>query len=218
MIRFDRVPKPEGFDNAAQRGKEWLGSPPDARAKKRPSCWLDLVPGSTTVRFRDKLAEGFRYLCGYSAMYVPNGEVDHIVSETEDPTRLYDWENYRYADGWINASKKALPANEVLDPFEVRDDWFEIILPSLQLVMTEAVPEELRDRARTMLDRMHLAHDERVLRQRREWYRMYLEGELTSLEALAKKAPLIARAVAKQQRLDAAAPALTSNPHSEDHT
>lgn len=37
------------------------------------------------------------------------------------------------------------------------------------------------------------------MRQRREWYRMYQAGELT-LEGLAKKAPLIARAIEKQRR------------------
>jgi hypothetical protein len=29
----------------------------------------------------------------------------------------------------------------------------------------------LRERAACMLDRLHLGHDERVVRQRREWYR-----------------------------------------------
>ncbi|HEX3482356.1 MAG TPA: hypothetical protein VHT91_45380 [Kofleriaceae bacterium] len=48
-----------------------------------------------------------------------------------------------------------------------------------------------------MLVRLHLGHDERVVRQRREWYRMYQVGELT-LDGLAGKAPLIAAAVRKQ--------------------
>jgi hypothetical protein len=51
-------------------------------------------------------------------------------------------------------------------------------------------------RAESVLERLHLRDDERVLRQRREWYRMYQEGELT-LEGLEKKAPLIAEAIAK---------------------
>ena len=37
-------------------------------------------------------------------------------------------------------------------------------------------------------------HDERVMRQRREWYRMYQCGEL-SFDGLMNKAPLIAAAV-----------------------
>jgi hypothetical protein len=59
------------------------------------------------------------------------------------------------------------------------------------------MPVALRERATRMLDRMHLGHDERVVRQRREWYRMYQAGELT-LDGLTKNAPLIAAAVRKQ--------------------
>ena len=60
------------------------------------------------------------------------------------------------------------------------------------------MPIAWRERATHMLDRLHLGHDERVVRQRREWYRMYQAGELT-LDGLVKKAPLIAAAVRKQE-------------------
>jgi hypothetical protein len=74
----------------------------------------------------------------------------------------------------------------------------EVILPSLQLVMTDAVPDHEKTRAKHTLTRLHLLDDERVIRQRREWYRMYQDGEMT-LDGLERKAPLIARAVRKQQ-------------------
>ncbi|MFM9265413.1 hypothetical protein [Tychonema sp. BBK16] len=37
--------------------------------------------------------------------------------------------------------------NEVIIKFEVEDNWFEIILPSCQLVLTDSVPAHERDRA-----------------------------------------------------------------------
>ena len=77
------------------------------------------------------------------------------------------------------------------------NQWFEIILPSLQLRITDQVPAQLRPKAEYTLERLHLQDDERVIRQRREWYRMYQEGELT-LDGLFRKAPLIAAAVEKQ--------------------
>lgn len=83
---------------------------------------------------------------------------------------------------------------DILDPYAVEDGWFEILLPSLQLVVTDAVPERLRVRAEFVLDRLRLRDDARVLRQRAEWYRMYVERQMT-LSELARKAPLIARAV-----------------------
>ena len=133
-------------------------------------------------------------------MYEPVGTVDHFVSCEEDRTRSYDWANYRYAAGWINSSKQALRSHELVDPFAVESGWFELLLPSLQLVITDRVPAAWRERAERMLVRLHLGHDERVVRQRREWYRMYQEGELT-LDGLARKAPLIAAAVRKHEAM-----------------
>lgn len=184
MIRVERVPKPEDFDEKARRpGLAWLQENPEA---KRPrDLWSP---------FKSALADGFGMRCGYSAMFEPVGTVDHFVSVDEDMQLAYDWGNYRYASGWINSSKQN--ATGLLDPFEVHDGSFEILLPSLQLVLSDAVPEADREKAAYTLERHHLAHHERVIRQRREWYRMYQDGEIT-LEGLRKKAPLIARAIDK---------------------
>ncbi len=133
------------------------------------------------------------------------GTVDHFVSRDEDPSLAYEWTNFRYAAAWINSSKSALRSDQVLDPFEVGDGWFEIILPSCQMVLTDRCPPEFRDRAQTMLKRLKLGDGESVVSYRREWYRMYCEEGLP-LEILARKAPLIARAVRKQQEQAAAEP------------
>lgn len=187
MIRFEPVEKPAGFAERVEvPGAAWLASHASGR------------PEDLWGPFKTQLADAFRNLCAYSAMYEPVGTVDHFVSCDEDRSQAYSWSNYRYASGWINSSKRSLISSAILDPFAVEDGWFEILLPSLQLVATDLVPEELLERARFVLKRLNLRDDERVLRQRREWYRMYQDGELT-LEGLRKKAPLVAAAVAKQQ-------------------
>ncbi len=56
---------------------------------------------------------------------------------------IYEWGNYRFASARINAVKKT-DDDRVLDPFEVGDDWFEILLPSLQMVPTERIPSRRR--------------------------------------------------------------------------
>jgi hypothetical protein len=195
VIRFELSPPPANFDErVGARGAVWLADNPDAA---RPHAyWLE---------FSRALAAAFSDLCAYSAMYEPVGTVDHFVSCSEDRAKAYSWSNYRYASGWINSSKQALRSHQILDPFAVVNGWFEIILPSLQLVATNLVPEAYRERAELMLTRLHLRDDERVLRQRREWYRMYQEGEL-NLEGLAKKAPLIAAAVDQENKRLSRAP------------
>ena len=186
MINFVQPPEPEDFDNKVRKtGVAWLARHPTGRPK---DFW-----GSCKAQ----LADGFRNLCAYSAMFEPVGTVDHYKSCNADRQQAYEWDNYRFASGWINSSKRTAD-DTVLDPCEVEDGWFEIILPSLQLILTEAVPEGVKKIAEHTLTRLHLRDDERIIRQRREWYRMFQDGEL-SLEGLEKKAPLIARAIRKQQ-------------------
>ena len=161
MIPFEPTEKPNDFSEKVERpGARWLAEHASGRPK---DLWSP---------FKPHLAEAFRHLCAYSAMYEPVGTVDHFVSCQEDRSRAYDWSNYRYASGWINSSKGDLPSSAVFDPFEVQNGWFEILLPSLQLVATDLVPKHLRERASFVLERLRLQDDERVLRQRREWYRM----------------------------------------------
>jgi hypothetical protein len=186
VIRFITPEEPDEFDDKARTpGNAWLAAHPTGR------------PTDLWTAFKKELADGFNGLCAYSAMYEPVGTVDHYLSCDNHRDQAYEWSNYRFASGWINSSKRT-EDEKILDPFLVKDGWFEVILPSLQLVMTDAVPNHDKARAKHTLKRLHLSNDERVIRQRREWYRMYQDGELT-LVGLEKKAPLIARAVKKQQ-------------------
>lgn len=185
MIHFAAPPKPADFDEKVrQPGATWLAQHPTGRPK---DFW---------VQCKGELADGFRNLCAYSVMYEPVGTVDHYLSCETNRQHAYEWSNYRFASGWINSSKRTAD-DTVLDPFLVEDGWFEILLPSLQLVLTDAVPAHEKRRAEYTLTRLHLRDDERVIRQRRGWYKLYQDGLLT-LEGLEKMAPLIARAVRKQ--------------------
>lgn len=183
MIHFECVPEPPDFDREVrQKGEDWLAKNPD---KKRPrDLWSP---------FRKYLADGFQNLCGYSAMFEPIGTIDHYISCHQDLTKAYDWANYRFASGWINSSKRA--SDRILDPFEVRDEWFEVELLTFSLVpQIEKIPSSEMEKAKQTQQKLN---NEVIVRQRREWYRTYADGEI-SLEGLDKKAPLIARAIRKR--------------------
>ncbi len=186
MIRFERVPEPVSFDEKArQPGNAWLAAHLDT---PRPRDYW--------TPFKPQLAAGFGQLCAYSAMYEGVGTVDHYRSLHTHPELAYEWSNYRFASAWINSCKGDV-GERILDPFEVEDGWFEILLPSLQLVLTDAVPELERPRAELTLRRLRLRNDVRVIRLRQAWYQMYLEARL-SLEGLRQVAPLLARAIERQ--------------------
>lgn len=189
MIPVAPVPEPSAFDERVRRpGNAWLAENPGV---KRPRDYWS--------PFRAVLAEGFANRCGYTAMHDLAGTVDHHRSYRTNPDLAYEWSNYRYAAAWINSAKKA---SEVLDPYEVGEGWFEVLLPSLQLVATDKVPPERREVVERTLKHLPIAHDERVLKLRRCWYELYRERKL-SLEGLREMAPLIA--AAEEKRLMAAA-------------
>ena len=185
MIRVARVAAPAQFRQKCRvPGESWLAANPDA---KRPRDYWS--------QFKPVLADGFSSRCGYSAMYEPVGSVDHFKSWDNHRQLAYDWSNFRYAAEWMNKSKQTAD-DDVLDPYEVQDDWFEISLPDLQMSVTDRVPTAKRARAEYTLIRLHLRDDERVIRQRRTWFAMFEEGKLT-LDGLKAVAPLVAAAVSK---------------------
>jgi hypothetical protein len=187
VIHVDPIPEPEGFDaEVRQRGQVWLAEHPKA-ARPRP-LWSPYLP---------HLAAGFRHLCAYSAMHIEDdGTVDHYQSCATHRALTYEWSNYRFTSARMN-SVKGTANGRVLDPFEIGDDWFDILLPSLQMVPTDRIPPEQRERAAFTLKRLGLRDGESILRRRRAWYEQFLSGK-QSLDGLRHTAPLIARAVEKR--------------------
>lgn len=187
MIPVVKTPEPAQFDKKSRKpGNQWLSN--NAGATERPPpLWSD---------FTADLSKGFRGLCGYAAMHDPTGgTVDHYLSYKNHPHLAYDWDNYRFASGTLNSSKKNAD-DAVLDPYLVKDGWFEILLPSLQMRVTDAVPAAFRAKAEYTLKRLKLRDGERIIRWRQSWYDMYKRGELT-LDGLRRVAPMIAAAVDK---------------------
>lgn len=187
MIPVPRVKKPRGFDAKVKvPGNTWLASNP--AAARPPALWAPHTP---------RLSEGFSDLCGYAAMHDPTGgTVDHYLSFKHHRNLAYEWSNYRFASGPLNSSKRDAD-DAVLDPFEVGDGWFEVILPSLQMRVTDAVPDAYRAKAEFTLKRLKLRDGERVIRWRKSWYDKYRSGQLT-LDGLRGVAPLLAAAVQAQ--------------------
>lgn len=178
--------EPDGFDEyVRQPGTAWLarnmGSP--GRPKSGATYWTWCL---------GHLQDAFEWRCGYLAIYTPDGTVDHFISIHEDRSKAFEWSNYRYVSPWINSKKQA--DRGLLDPLEVEDEWFELILPSCQLRLTDRVPPNLREAAARTINRLGLRDHERVVRTRRRWLEAY-EGGLATLDLLDINAPMIARAI-----------------------
>jgi hypothetical protein len=184
------IPEPADFDaECRKKGQGWI----DARRLENLALKSSEFP-SYWGNYEGELAAAFRQRCGWWAMWISDGEVDHYLSKKNRPDLAYEWSNYRYIAGSVNGSK-GNHDDKVLDPFEIQEDWFEVLLPSMQLIITDQIPEELRVKANFTITQLHLDDGKKVVRCRQRWYESYKNGmPLTELE---KYAPLIANAVKK---------------------
>ncbi len=190
MIRFKLQTEPANFDaRCRKRGLRWLRANPCYEGR----------PCDYWSEFEPQLRNAFNGLCGYCAMLVMKAHVDHFIPvallkvQGKD-TLAYEWSNYRYGEGILNQKKGK---HKILDPFEVGDDWFEVLLPSLQLVITSNVPRRKRKLTEFTLEKLGLRDSEVVVRYRREWFKLYQDHKLT-LNGLRQVAPLVARAVERE--------------------
>lgn len=186
MKRVTPVPEPANFDTRCRkRGQKWLRENPNYIRPK--DYWSE---------FESQLRAAFADLCGYCAMVTMKSHVDHFIPVAvlkvhNQHDQAYEWSNFRYGEGVFNQRKSN---HIVLDPFRVKDDWFEIQLPSLQLVLTAAVPKKWQKLAEFTIERLGLRDNEVVIRYRQIWFEMYRDGKLT-IAGLRKVAPLVACAI-----------------------
>lgn len=191
MIKIEHAAEPASFDSECRKpGNAWLVANPNSDPHKKP-LW---------GQFRGQLCEAFGHRCGFQALWIPHGTIDHWISVRSARGLAYEWSNYRFVDAAVNSAKKPSWEGKLVDPFEVQSDWFEILLPSLQLKLVADLEDGLRARVVYTLDKLHLRDGEDVIQLRREWLKLYEQGDL-SLSGLSKMAPLIARAVAKRDGL-----------------
>lgn len=189
MIRVQERPPPADFD-ARVRG------PGEHAIRTRaglPPYWRGCL---------DDLEREYAGICAYSGVYIDptTGErtVDHYLAIDNDPqkTRVYDWSNYRLASLRMNRSKGV--AQDVLDPFEVQDGWFQINLVSYEVVASPGLPDELARRIDATIRRLKLNND-RLCRQREADHAHLRSGEV-SFEYLARYRPFLAREIQRQGR------------------
>jgi len=194
MIRVaSPIGEPAAFDTECrQKGRQWIEDHPNAEGRP-PDYWS---------LFRGDLREGFGRRCGYFAMFMHDKAVDHFQCwdncRAVNPQLAFEWDNLRFIAPSLN-SKKGTLDGRLLDPFEVKDEWFAVEIPSFVLRITDRLPSPLRTKAEFTLDRLDLQQGRKAVTLRWEWYEQHRLGELT-LAGLQRNAPMVARAVEKWEQ------------------
>jgi len=195
--------EPELFHvNCREPGAAFLAEDPPRDPHEKSEWWC---------QFQPDLAEHFSHRCGWTALAIGlEGDVDHYLACGDREGRpsphrhlAFEWGNYRYASGTINSRKGNLD-DAILDPCEVDEGWFEIVLPNFVLIPTDRLPEVLRGKAETTIEKLKLFNDHKIRFSRWEWYSRYWNNGNPLMDLLQNDAPLVAAAVKKA--LDAGEP------------
>lgn len=141
----------------------------------------------------DDLHEAYGRVCAYVCIRIPRvvgaHSVDHLIPKSKDRSLAYEWSNYRLACSLMNSRKGA--TDDVLDPFDVQDGWFELDLVYGQLRPSPAVTDAQREAIDRTIARLKL-NDAECRGARLEILDDYLDEQFT-FEFLERLSPLIAR-------------------------
>lgn len=215
MIRVQPAEAPPSFEAKVRIPglralAEQVGEPPPTpRTGGRPFKKIaarreDIPPKKLRdywTRALDDLMERYDYVCAYACFRIHPvtgaRSVDHMAPKSRAWDRVYEWSNYRLACSLLNARKRDF--GDVLDPFEIGDDWFELEFFGFQVLPRADLDDSVRAQVNATIRRLGL-NDDAFLRARERDVLNY-QGGRVSLEVLREESPFVARQLERQGRL-----------------
>lgn len=214
MIPVTKAPKPRGFDDNVLRpglraiaemvgkttGYARTGGQPfpkiatrerDIPADSFPTYWTEAL---------DDLMVAYHEVCAYSCFRIHRvtgaRSVDHFAPKSTSWRHVYQWSNYRLCCSRLNARKKNF--GDVLDPFAIQPDWFQLELVGFQVVPDRQLSATMQLKIQATIDRLGL-DDFRTDRERDA--ERYWNGDI-SLRTLKEDSPFVAAELRRQGRLN----------------
>ena len=222
MMRVIPAPVPASFEAKVRAPgilamHERIGaSPPVARTAGKVCARAKIAPGAPIKRLEDLRPDDFpnywvraladlfaaygrvcRYCCFYIHPVTGARSVDHMIPKSETWDQVYEWRNYRLSAGRLNARKNDY--QDVLDPFDVQDDWFEMEFVGFQLKPRAGLAPPTRERIVATIERLKL-NDTTMCEARESDYDDYRNNDISRAK-LKRESPLVAREVTRAGKL-----------------
>ncbi len=183
MIHVEQQPEPSDFDaKVRQKGLKWLQTQKDNPNWDYHEYWRDAS---------EDLYHAYHGICAYLAIYIERVTggvtVDHFKPKAAYPELAYEWSNYRLASQRVNSRKREF--EDVLDPFEIENEWFYLNFLSGEVFANPGLSEGIRQKIDQTIDRLKL-NDAELCRLRCRHFWEYKNHEYTS-EFLKKRSPFV---------------------------
>lgn len=217
MIPVSLKPEPPDFDQKVRQPglqalKELVG---DATAAPRPgprrekvADRLEDIPSEKLPpewrKCLDDLYGAYEGICAYTCFKIEkvtgNRTVEHFVPRKGGAAHAYEWSNYRLACGRVNTIKGAAQSTDVLDPFDVQEEWFELCLVDFVPRARKGLSEDVRDRIERTIVRLGL--DQQDIRDRHaDDYNAHMGEDPIPFTYLRSRNPFLARELVRQGRV-----------------
>ena len=190
------IAKPEypNFDlEVRQRGLAFLrvNPNPSARQFSRRNYWNHA---------RVELHAAYSGICAYTAMYLPDrGTVDHFQPKAIYPGLAYEWNNFRLAGGRVNNRKG--DSTDVLDPFQIGSDWFQLNIPSCLIFAKKGLATELKQKVTCTIDVLRLNSDDSYVQERCNILVAFAKGQI-QFQFLEQRYPFLAQEIMRLNVVD----------------
>ena len=202
MIPVKEQPEPADFDaRVRQPGLQFLNKAHGSgNVPRLPNFWQ---------RIKNELHGAYGGICAYSCIYlVGTGSVDHFLPKKANPWLAYEWRNYRLSSDRVNSRKGEQTG--ILDPFEIRSQWFELVFPACLVVPGKKLPASRIPAAERTIELLKLNDDDGLVQERCDVV-VYLRDGLVQLGFLERRYPFIAYELKRQDLLQGL-PALFKGP------
>ena len=183
MIRIEKKAEPFDFDVKVRRpGLSYLKGLASGEKPNWPrhGYWR---------RAKKDMINAYGGICAYACCEISpssSAEIDHFHPKTRYQQEAYEWENLRLCSSNINKKKRD---HDVLDPFDVRDRTFGIVLATGRMVKLKKYNpayEALCDKTVKILG----LNEHEYTRMRKDILDDYLRGEIT-ISNLRKRNPFV---------------------------
>lgn len=199
MISVSPKPEPAHFNQQVRvPGNNYLKAHGMALADPLPPR-AD-VPPYWRECLRD-LYQAYERTCGYLAIrfeiVTGAASVDHFIPKSYLAGQAYEWSNYRLACLCMNTRKRDY--QDVLDPFEIQEDWFRMDFLTGEVYENPGIDDEIKDRISHTIKRLRLDSQE-INDLRLEYFTQYLDGEISEAY-LKRNAPFVWKEANRQDLL-----------------
>jgi hypothetical protein len=209
MIHVSKQPEPESFDRKVRQPglraiAEMCGKThPDSRKKKRKKIANSEaeIPSSSFPNYwtecLDEMMMAYDGYCAYSNFQIHpltgSKTVDHFVPKSKNWELAYEWDNYRLACSLMNSVKNNF--EDVLDPFEIDDQWFKLEFVGLQILEGPSLPKKHQALFDTTIKRLKL-NENPILDFRQKLFEDF-RNKITTRKELAIHCPFMDRQITR---------------------